>query len=49
MSTKLWILAPAAAKSHCIDRPGALPPELAAPAGALPCEMLPPGLALEAP
>ncbi len=33
---------------HCIDRPGALPTELHAPSGALPCEMLPPGF-VEAP
>lgn len=34
---------------HCLDRPGALPAELNAPSGALPCEMLPPGFTTEAP
>ncbi|MGE3768358.1 MAG: hypothetical protein AB7L94_39275 [Kofleriaceae bacterium] len=34
---------PPQATGHCLDRPGALPAELNAPSGALPCEMLPPG------
>jgi hypothetical protein len=37
------------ATGHCIDRPGALPSELNAPSGALPCEMLPPGFTMEVP
>lgn len=41
--------APPQATGHCIDRPGALPPELNPPTGALPCEMLPPGFTTEAP
>lgn len=35
--------APIARTTACLDRPGALP---AAPTGALPCELLPPGLTL---
>ena len=41
--------APPQATGHCLDRPGALPAELNAPSGALPCEMLPPGFVTEAP
>jgi hypothetical protein len=40
---------PPQATGHCLDRPGVLPPELNAPSGALPCEMLPPGFTTEAP
>lgn len=40
---------PPQATGHCLDRPGALPAELHAPSGALPCEMLPPGFVAEAP
>ncbi len=39
---------PPQARGHCISRPGVLG-ELAAPTGALPCEMLPPGFVAEAP
>jgi hypothetical protein len=35
---------PSTAKQACLDRPDELP---RAPTGALPCELLPPGLVLE--